>query len=141
MEGSRTSHWSGRRCSVPLMKSFRRCRSIPAFGCSRSFDPFRETLFFQRRAALSQSDDALFFQVCRRASLLSFTGSSEWFMASGKVVYQKGVFSLKTQPNKSLERTARQRASHQGCIISLRLCVAGGQPLNSSVGRLRFIKK
>ncbi len=37
--------------------------------------------------------------------------------------------------NKSFERTARQLAFHQSCVVSLRLRVAGGQPLNSSVRR------
>ena len=36
-------------------------------------------------------------------------------------------------PNKSLERTARQLACHQRHVVSLRLRLAGGQPLNSSV--------
>jgi len=39
-----------------------------------------------------------------------------------------------------LERTARQLASYQRCVVSLRLCVAGGQPLNSSVRRF-LLKK
>lgn len=41
-----------------------------------------------------------------------------------------------TLPNKSFEQTARQRAPHQRCVVSLGLWVAGGQPLNSGVGRL-----
>jgi len=39
-------------------------------------------------------------------------------------------------PNKSFERTARQRTSHQSCAVSLRQSLAGGQPLNSGVGLL-----
>lgn len=33
------------------------------------------------------------------------------------------------------ERTNRQFASYQCCVASGKLCVAGGQPLNSGVGR------
>jgi hypothetical protein len=36
-------------------------------------------------------------------------------------------------PNESFERTARQLAFHQSCVVSFGLCVAGGQPLNSGV--------
>jgi hypothetical protein len=37
------------------------------------------------------------------------------------------------QPNKSFERTARQLAFHQPCMVSFGLSLSGGQPLNSSV--------
>jgi hypothetical protein len=43
---------------------------------------------------------------------------------------------LNALSNKSFERTARQLASHQSCVVSFRQSLAGGQPLNSSVGRL-----
>ncbi len=40
---------------------------------------------------------------------------------------------IKAQSNKSFERTARQLASHQCCVVLSALRVAGGQPLNSGV--------
>ena len=52
-----------------------------------------------------------------------------------------GALLRYTPPNKSFERTARQLASHQSCAVSLRLCAAGGQPLNSSVGHLTVAMK
>lgn len=47
----------------------------------------------------------------------------------------------KAPPNKSFERTARQLASHQSCVVSFRLLVAGGQPLNSSVRGFTFVQR
>ena len=38
--------------------------------------------------------------------------------------------------NKSFERTARQLACHQSCVVSFRLSLSGGQPLNSGVSCL-----
>jgi uncharacterized protein YndB with AHSA1/START domain len=42
-------------------------------------------------------------------------------------------------PNKSFERTARQLASYQRRMISLGLCLAGLQPLNSGVMRQGWV--
>ena len=46
-----------------------------------------------------------------------------------------------TPPNKSFERTARQRASHQSCVVRSRLSLAGGQPLNSGIRHLALISR
>jgi hypothetical protein len=46
------------------------------------------------------------------------------------------TFYFHPLPNKSFERTARQRAFHQPCMVSFGLSLSGGQPLNSSVGRV-----
>ena len=51
------------------------------------------------------------------------------------IVTQVTCMFLCPKPNKSFEWTARQLASYQPCVVSLRRSLAGGQPLNSSVGR------
>jgi hypothetical protein len=54
----------------------------------------------------------------------------------GRVKHNPEQSAESAPPNKSLERTARQLVSHQSCAVSLRLLVAGRQPLNSSVSCL-----
>src|SRR6266478_9229824 len=64
-----------------------------------------------------------------RAKIVS-TKSQKWI----SLVYKQGrAYYPTAMPNKSFERTARQRASHPRWVVSFKLSLAGGQPLNSGV--------